>query len=219
MKPNWNWKALTWIAVLSTFYLGCRLVADDAADLHPLPPPAVSAGKPLMQALKERQTRREFRPDLLTDQQTGDLLWAAFGVNRPAIDHRTAPSAKNAQEIDVYVARADGLFLYEAKAHSLRKVADQDLRLLTSGQDFAKTAPLALIYVADYSRFKDTPPADARLYATFDAGCICQNVYLFCASEGLATVVHDLNRDPLAQAMNLRESQHIVMAQAVGLPQ
>ena len=219
MKPTWKWRALSWIAVLSTFAPGCRVVADDAAVLRPLPPPAVSAGKPLMQALAERQTRREFKPDPLTDQQTGDLLWAAFGVNRPAIDHRTAPSAKNAQEIDVYVARADGLFLYAAKAHSLRKVADQDLRLLTSGQDFAKTAPLALIYVADYVRFKDTPPADARLYATFDAGCICQNVYLFCASEGLATVVHDLNREPLAQAMNLRESQHVVMAQAVGLPQ
>lgn len=219
MKPFLNWRALSWIAVLSTIAPGWRVVADEAAHLRPLPPPAVSAGKPLMQALKERQTRRDFKPDALTDQQTGDLLWAAFGVNRPAIDHRTAPSAKNAQEIDVYVARADGLFLYEARSHSLRQVSTADLRGLTSGQDFAKTAPLALIYVADYSRFKDTQPADARLYASFDAGCICQNVYLFCASEGFATVVHDLSREPLAKAMNLREGQHIVMAQAVGLAQ
>lgn len=219
MKPFWNWSALTRIAALGTLTVCALVVAEDAADVHPLPPPAVSAGKPLMQALKERQTRRDFKPDPLTDQQTADLLWAAFGVNRPAIDHRTAPSAKNSQEIDVYVARADGLFLYEAKAHSLRQVSTADLRLLTSGQDFAKIAPLALIYVADYTRMKDTSPDDARLYSAFDAGCICQNVYLFCASEGLATVVHDLNREPLARAMNLRAGQHVVMAQAVGLPQ
>ncbi len=219
MNLSWNWPGLARIAALSALTACGSVVAEDALEMAPLPPPAVSAGKPLMQALKERQTRRDFRPDPLTQQQTADLLWAAFGVNRPAIDHRTAPSAKNSQEIDVYLARADGLFLYEAQPHRLHKISTQDLRLLTSAQDFAKIAPLALIYVADYTRMKDTSPDDARLYAAFDAGCICQNVYLFCASEGLATVVHDLNREPLAKAMNLREGQHVVMAQAVGLPQ
>lgn len=198
------------------FVIAALLAAEGCGE--ELPPPRTTGGKPLMQALAERQTRREFKPDPLTPQQMSDLLWAAFGINRPANDHRTAPSAKNAQEIDLYVARADGLYLYTAKPHQLRKVAGTDLRRLTSGQDFAGIAPFALIYVADFTRFKDTAPEQARLYAAFDAGCVCQNVYLFAASEGLATVVHDLNREPLARAMNLRDGQHIIMAQAVGWP-
>jgi nitroreductase len=120
--------------------------------------------------------------------------------------------------VDLYVALEEGLFLYEAKPYRLRRISDQDVRGLTSGQDFVKTAPVALIYVADLTRFPDTSPEAARLYAAFDAGCICQNVYLYCASTGLGGVVHDLNREPLAKAMGLGEGQFIVMAHAVGWP-
>jgi nitroreductase len=161
---------------------------------------------------------RDFKPDALDARQMSDLLWAAFGVNRPENAHRTAPSAKNSQEIDLYVATADGVFVYEAGPHRLRKVAGEDVRLLTSGQDFAKVAPVALIYVADFTRFKDTPEDEARIYAAFDTGCICQNVYLYCASAGLGTVVHDLDRAPLAAKLGWRPGQHVIMAQAVGLP-
>lgn len=201
----------------AVWFITTALLAADRGG-EDLPPPRTTGGKPLMQALAERQTRREFKPDPLTPQQMSDLLWAAFGINRPTNDHRTAPSARNAQEIDLYVARADGLYLFAAKPHRLRKCGDADLRRLTSGQDFAGVAPVALIYVADLARFQDTAPEQARLYAAFDAGCVCQNVYLFAASEGLATVVHDLNREPLARAMNLRTGQHIILAQAVGWP-
>lgn len=188
------------------------------AELVPLPPPATAGGLPLREALAVRRTVREFRPDAVGPQALSDLLWAAFGVNRAETGHRTAPSAKNAQEIDIYVARADGVFVYEAGPHRLRRVAGEDVRGLTSGQEFARVAPVTLIYVAELSRMKDTSAADARLYAAFDAGCICQNVYLACAAAGLGTVVHDLERPPLARALALREGQHIVMAQAVGHP-
>jgi len=194
------------------------LAAAAAGEPSALPPPGRSGGKPLMQVLQERRSIRDFRPDPLSAGQLSDLLWAAFGINRPENDHRTAPSAKNAQEIDVYVALAEGLFLYEAKPHRLVRVSSEDVRRLTSGQDFAKVAPVALIYVADFTRLKDTSEADAKVYATFDAGCISQNVHLYCASSGLATVVHDLDRPPLAARMELRAGQHIVMAQAVGSP-
>ncbi len=208
----------TWLPTgFAVWFVIAALFAADGSG-EDLPPPRTTGGKPLMRALAERQTRREFKPDPLAPQHMSDLLWAAFGINRPTNDHRTAPSARNAQEIDLYVARADGLYLYAAKPHQLRKVGNEDLRRLTSGQDFAGVAPVALIYVADLARFKDTAPEQARLYAAFDAGCVCQNVYLFAASEGLATVVHDLNREPLARAMNLRDGQHIIMAQAVGWP-
>ena len=193
-------------------------LADPADDLEVLPTPRTTGGKPLLQALAERQTRREFKPDPLTPGQLSDLLWAAFGVNRPASGHRTAPSAKNAQEIELYVVRADGAFLFEPGPHRLRRIASGDLRRLTGDQDFAATAPVTLVFVADLAKFSDTPEATARMYAAFDAGCISQNVYLFAASEGLATVVHELNRAPLARALHLRDGQQIILAQAVGWP-
>ena len=193
-------------------------LAADVPDVIKLPPPALSGGKPLMEALRERKTIREIKPEKLNNEQIGNLLWAAFGINRPAIDHRTAPSAMNSQEIDIYAATAEGLYLYRPKPHELELVAKQDLRAQTGGAAFATNAPVTLIYVADLSRL-DKASADTRLiYANFDAGCICQNVYLFCASENLATVVHDLNRAPLQAPMRLKPEQRIIMAQAVGKP-
>lgn len=209
-RRAWVFAALTLVLANSPAAVTAEPPALPAAD--------TSGGLPLMQALRNRKTTRDFRPDPLTPRQLSELLWAAFGVNRPENDHRTAPSAKNAQEIDVYVARADGLFRYEAKPHRLVWISDDDVRGLTSGQEFAKVAPVTLIYVADLSRMKDTSEADGRLYAAFDAGCITQNVYLYCASAGLGSVVHDLDRGPLSAKLPLREKQHIVMAQAVGLP-
>jgi nitroreductase len=211
-------KRLVLLALVLGGCLTRPALAGPAEDLEALPAPRTTGGKPLLQALAERQTRREFKSDPLTPGQLSDLLWAAFGVNRPASGRRTAPSAKNAQEIDLYVVRADGAFLFEPGPHRLRRVAAGDLRRLTGDQDFAVAAPVTLVLVADLAKFSDTPDAAARMYAAFDAGCISQNVYLFAASEGLATVVHDLNREPLARALNLRDGQHIILAQAVGWP-
>lgn len=192
--------------------------AEEPSGDRSLPPPNLAGGRLLVQALADRRTTRDFKPDSLADQHLSDLLWAAFGINRPAEGRRTAPSAKNAQEIDVYVALAGGLYLYEARPHRLKHQSGADLRSLTSGQDFARVAPVALVLVADFGRFPDTTEEQARLYAAFDAGAIAQNVSLYCASVGLGTVVHELNREPLARALNLGKGQHIIMAQAVGWP-
>ncbi len=196
-------------------------LAVSAADLAPvsLPPVPSSGGKPLIEALHQRQTIREIKTDPLPDAVLGNLLWAAFGINRPQNDHRTAPSAMNSQEIEIYVARRDGLYLYDPKPHQLKPVADVDLRGKTSGQAFGTNAPVTLILVADLSRLEKARRDTRLIYANFDAGCISENIYLFCASEGLATVVHDLDRSPLQRAMKLGPNQHIIIAQAVGWPQ
>jgi nitroreductase len=191
-----------------------------AADLapRPLPAPRTHGGKPLMQALQERRSTREFSPQPLPPQVLSDLLWAAFGVNRSTNSHRTAPSTMNAQEIDLYVATAAGVFLYNAPAHQLKPVLAEDLRARTGGQAFVQEAPIALIFVADLGRLAKAKPEDREFYAAIDTGFISQNVYLFCASEGLATVVHDLNKPALARALDLRPNQRVIIAQSVGYP-
>jgi len=198
---------------------GCLALAQ-APELQPiaLPPPQTSGGRPLMQALKERQTRREFSPEKLPPQILANLLWAAFGVNRPDSGHRTAPSAMNSQEIDLYVATSEGLYLYEPKENGLRPLIAGDLRAKTGGQPFVKEAPLALIFVADLARLAKAKPEDRDRYAQIDTGFISQNVYLFCASEGLATVVHEVDRAALAQTMKLGPEQKVILAQSVGFP-
>ena len=200
------------------FIAGLALAHAAAADLPAiaLPAPNMSGGKPLMTALKERQSIREFSSQPLAAQELSDLLWAGFGVNRPEIDHRTAPSTMNMQAIDLYVVRVDGVYLYEAKPHELRQVATGDFRPKTGGKAELQRAPVILILVADHGRMTKAKPETRDFYAAIDAGFICQNVYLYCASAGLATVVHELERPPLAQAMNLRPEQKIVIAQSVG---
>lgn len=192
----------------------------NAAELKPIPLPAAQTegGKPLMQALKQRKTTREIKADKLPAQVLANLLWAGFGINRPGSGHRTAPSAMNSQELDLYVALPEGLFVYEAKPHQLKPVLDKDLRAKVSGQPFATNAPVVLIYVADLPRLTKSRPERREFYAAIDTGCISQNIYLCCASEGLATVVFDLDRAPLAAAMKLGPEQEIILAQAVGYP-
>jgi len=204
--------------MLGLFWLG--IAAPQAGELKPIPlPPAqTDGGKPLMQALKQRQTIRELKPDKLPAQVLANLLWAGFGINRPENGHRTAPSAMNSQEVDLYVALPEGLYLYEAKPHQLKPVLDQDLRAKTSRQPFATNAPVVLIYVADLPRLTKAKPEQREFYAAVDTGFISQNIYLSCASEGLATVVYAPDRAPLAAAMRLRPEQSVILAQAVGYP-
>lgn len=183
-----------------------------------LPLPQTDSGKPLMEALRERKSVREFRAEPLSIELLSSLLWAGFGINRPQIDHRTAPSAMNSQEIDLYVFTTDGVFLYEAKSHCLQRVSAADQRARTGGQEFVKTAPVALVFVADLSRLAKAPAADRERYAWIDAGYISQNIYLFCASTGLGTVVHELNRAPLKEILQLKPNQVVILAQSVGWP-
>ncbi len=198
--------------------LGGALAGADDSGALVLPQPEKGGGKTLVEALQARRTVREIKADPLPPQILANLLWAAYGINRQSTGQRTAPSAMDSREIDLYVALPEGLYAYEAGSNSLRLITAEDLRGRSGGQDFVKQAPVTLIYVADLPRLAKAKPEVRPSYAYFDAGCICQNVYLFCASAGLATVVHELDRVPLAKAMKLRPEQHIVMAQVVGYP-
>jgi SagB-type dehydrogenase family enzyme len=183
-----------------------------------LPAPDLGSGKSLMQALHDRHTSREFSPKAVPLTVISNLLWAAFGINRPA-GGRTAPSAHEWHEIDVYLATADGLYLYDARNHALRLVLAQDIRINTGLQSFVADAPLNLVYVADQSRMVEAAETDRILYSAADAGFISQNVCLYCASEGLATVVRGMvPRHELAKLMKLRPNQRVVLAQSVGYP-
>ncbi len=170
-----------------------------------------------MQALKERKSLREFSSKELPLQIISDLLWAANGINRLDSGHRTAPSAMNMQEIDIYLAKADGLYLFDAKQNMLIPVAREDIRALTGKQPFVKNAPINLIYVADLSKMGKTSGSDTDFYAGADTGFISENAYLYCASAGLATVVRgSIDKSVLAKAMKLRPDQKIILAQTVG---
>ena len=184
-----------------------------------LPEPKMQGGMPLMQALKERKSGREFSSRELTQEVISDMLWAAAGINRSESAHRTSPTAMNMQEIDIYLAKADGLYLYDAKGHMLILILSGDIRALTGSQPFVKDAPVNLIYVADLAKMSRLSPQDADFYAAADTGFISQNVYLYCASSGLATVVRGwVDKPALAKAMKLRPDQKIIFAQTVGYP-
>lgn len=184
-----------------------------------LPKPQMEGGKPLMQVLKDRTSTRTFSTEKLSTQTLSNLLWAAFGVNRPDSGRRTAPSAKNWQEIDIYVAMPDGLFLYDAKGNLLTPISGKDLRALTGSQAFVKDAALNLVYVADSSKVDNAGSLDKDFLSAADTGFISENVYLFCASEGLGTVVRAMiDRDVLGKEMKLKPNQKIMLAQSVGYP-
>jgi nitroreductase len=199
--------------------LHSQAATGDAASIVQLPPADTSGGLPLMQALAMRRSLREFSPTPLSDQTLSELLWAAAGVNRQALGGRTAPSAVNAQEVDVYVALPQGLYRYVASNHTLQLTIADDVRRVTGYQDFVDSAPKDLIYVVDHRRMKLVPVAHRESYASAAAGAMAQNVYLYCASAGLATVIRAwIDRNLLAQAMGLTNDQQILLAQTVGLP-
>lgn len=192
----------------------------DAARTLALPPPQTEGGLPLMQALHQRQSQREFDAAPLEPQTLSNLMWAAAGINRPLLEGRTAPSAMNSQEIDVYVALPEGLYRYDPSAHALLLVSATDVRRVTGYQDFVDRAPLDLIFVADHARIRAVPVAQRESYASAAAGAMAQNVYLFCASAGLATVIRAwIDRQALSQAMGLETDQQILLAQTVGRPE
>jgi hypothetical protein len=184
-----------------------------------LPRPRVSDGKSLMRALKERHSSREFARGQLPMQLVSDLLWAAFGVNRTSERARTAPSAASWLEIDIYVALREGVYVFDAVRHALMLRLGEDVRARTKTQDFV-SEPLELVYVADFARVKDASDVDKEIcsaYSVADAGFIAENVCLFCAAEGLATVVRRfIDRSPLSRALRLAPDQRIVLAQTVG---
>ena len=194
------------------------IVSAYAQELIKLPAPKTEGGMPLMQALKERHSSREFSSEKLPPATLSNLLWAAWGINRPD-GHRTAPSARNMQEMDVYVATSDGLFLYEPKQHQLLRILAEDVRAATGTNDYVKDAAANLVYVADLAKANIKDPAAIEFYTGADTSFLAQNVYLFCASENLAVVVRgSIDRAALAKIMKLRPDQKITLAQSVGFP-
>jgi nitroreductase len=180
--------------------------------------PQMGSGSSFMQLLGRRMSSREFGPEPLPPEVLSNMLWAAFGINRPD-GRRTAPTASNRQEIDIYVAAPNGLYLYDGRANLLNPILAEDIRGTTGLQPYVKDAAVNLVYVADYSRM-GTAADDVKLFlSSADTGFISENVYLYCASEGLATVVRaNIDRIALATAMKLRPEQKIVLAQSVGYP-
>jgi len=171
-----------------------------------------------MQVLKDRKSTREFGPGILSSQALSNLLWAAFGINRPD-GHRTAPSAMNWQEVSIYVATPEGVYIYDAKDNALNPVLAGDFRAATGTQSFVKDAAVNLVYVSDISKTGPAGSSEADMYTAADVGFIAQNVYLYCASEGLVTVVRgSVDKPALAKTLKLQPQQKIILAQSVGYP-
>jgi SagB-type dehydrogenase family enzyme len=198
----------------------CISAAAQTADLQAirLPKPQMDGGKPLMQVLRDRKSARAFSGQKLPEQVLSNLIWASFGINRPD-GHRTAPSASNRQEVEIFVVMPEGAYLYDAKEHVLAPVVAGDFRAQAGTQDYVKDAPVNLVYVADTAKMGKASDEQKALIYGADTGFISQNAYLYCASEGLATVVRaSVDREALAKALKLRPEQKIVLAQTVGYP-
>lgn len=184
-----------------------------------LPQPQLEKGRPLMQVLSDRQSNRNFSERELPQQELANLLWAANGINRKDANKRTAPTSMNRQEIEVYVSSRDGLFLYNAQKHALITIHNRDIRSFTGMQGFVAGAPLNLIIVADLEKMSGKELQEKMQTAHIDAGYVSQNIYLYCASEGLATVVRgSVERDKLAAEMGLDSNLRIIVAHTVGYP-
>ena len=207
------------IRSLIAVMLLCALAFGEEQKLIQLPSPDTTGGKPLMQVLKERHSTREFAPDTLTHEVLGNLLWAACGINRPESGKRTSPSAMNWQEIDVYLTTAKGVFLYSPESHSLRPIMAGDFREKAGFQPFVKEAPLNLVYVANLAKVNVDIDSTIACLITADAAFIAENVYLYCASAGLATVVRAyIDKDDFAKTFKLDPKQRVILAQTVGYP-
>ncbi|MCR4965543.1 MAG: SagB/ThcOx family dehydrogenase [Bacteroidales bacterium] len=205
--------------VITLFMMSSMLIAQDAMFSTPyiqLPNPQTRGGMPLYEALFRRSTAREFSTAKLSLQQISDLLWCANGINRND-GKRTAPSARNAQEIDIYVMMPDGAYFYDVEKNQLTLVSDKDLRPVTSHSDFAKQAPLMLLFVANYDKMKGFDENGREFYGATDAGYVSQNVYLYCAANKMNTVVMGhIYRDDIKAALQFNGKA--VLAQCVGFP-
>jgi SagB-type dehydrogenase family enzyme len=202
-----------------TFFAICFYITSPAQEIKSiqLPAPQKDIGKPLMQVLNTRQSTRSFTTKQLPMQEVSNLLWAAFGINRTDEGKRTAPSARNWQDIDIYVFLPEGVYIYRAKDNKLEQISRDDLRGMAGVQDFVKTAPLNLVYVSDQSKMGKSSNEDKMMYSGADAGFIAQNVYLYCASQDLGVVVRAMvDKKALAEKLNFKPGQVIVLAQTIG---
>lgn len=204
------------ISITIAFVL-CGLVVFSQKNIK-LPEPKKTGGMPLMEALAKRSTSRDFETKSLSHQQLSNLLWAAFGINR-SDGKRTAPSSQNLQETSIYVLLKTGVYLWDPKTNILNHLSETDVRRYGGTQDFVATAPVQLILVGDISDMGYGTEAEKMNTANIDAGYISQNIYLYCASEGLATGARgSIDKVALGPALKIKPGQFIVIAHCVGYP-
>jgi len=205
---------------LSLWSLAALLFAGQSAPpgAIELPAPRKTGGLPLMEALARRATSREFDARELPMDHLSNALWAGFGVNRPD-GKRTAPSSHDRRETEIYVLLKQGAYVYDATKHRLTPVLAEDIRALGGKQDFVRDAPVTLVFVADLAKMGDSPAPEKETTAAIDSGFISQNIYLYCASEGLATGVRAwVDQEALGKRLGLRPDQRITAAQSIGFP-
>jgi len=233
MKRRTFVKALPAFGALAAAASGFAQEAPKTAqELQPiaLPKPEKDGGKSVLAALWERRTNRNIRAEKLPPQMLSNLLWAAFGVNREKGSFgkggRTAASASNSQEMDLYVALPEGVYLYEAAPHRLTPVVAGDFRA-RSGRRGGTTAPVHIFYVVDLTRYTMGPgqpdrsigdPEVQKSYYFTAVGLIAANIYLFAASQGLVAWFHNCDKQNTAKEFKLRPDQRVLFAQTVGYP-
>jgi hypothetical protein len=209
------------VGLISLLIAVCFALTAFAQDSKPVPLPApnLDSSKSLLQALKDRKTTREYSTQNLPEQTISNLLWAGWGINRPDSGRRTAPSALNRQEIELYIATDKGIYLYDPKGNALVTVASGDFRQQTYTQAPFKDAPVHLVFVADLAKMGDGEEGAKLVLAGTDTGYISENVYLYCAVAGLNTGYRvSIDKPTLSKTMKLRPDQRIMGAQSVGLP-
>ncbi|MDR2971757.1 MAG: SagB/ThcOx family dehydrogenase [Bacteroidales bacterium] len=201
-----------WIIIMATMFS----LTMNAQDIQLLPPQR-TGGMPLMEALANRKTNRDFTQQELTPQQLSNLLWAAAGVNRPD-GRRTAPTARNAQQIEIYALTKEGAYLYMPNEHTLRLIAAGDHRKSGASQERFQECPLMIILVANYDKMDGFSDEAKAMYEGTDTGNISQNIYLYCASEGLAScALGSIHRDKLQEL--LKYNGKAILGQSVGVAQ
>lgn len=184
-----------------------------------LPAPDKIGGKPLMQCLSERSSSRDFSSKELTLQEISNLLWAANGINRADAGKHTAPTAMNYQNMELYVILPKGIYLYDDKSNALKLINSGNFMKSAGKQDFVEKAPLNVIVVADMSKLGEYNAEQKMLYSGVHAGAIIQNIYLYCASTGLHTVVRAwFEQEELSSVLKLNADKRVILAQTVGYP-
>ena len=209
-------KKITTLLIVFLLFGGFQILAQDLVNL---PKPEKEGGKALMEALNERQSSRSYADKQLSKQQLSNILWAAFGINRPESGKRTAPTSHDVRDIEVYAVMKSGAFLYLPKQNALKKIVDKDIRNVTGKQEFVKSAALNLVYVSDFNKYDSDNEDALKMTAGTHCGFIGQNVYLYCASEGLNSVFRAwIDNDLIHEKLNLPEHKHVIYSQTVGFP-
>jgi SagB-type dehydrogenase family enzyme len=205
-------------SIILGILLGWSFCYAQVLETVKLPEVQKTGGMSLMEALQNRQSQRSYSSKDLSLQQMSNLLWATYGINRPN-GYRTVPSARTFNEFDIYIIKPEGWFVYDPVQHAMLKMGNEDLREFAGTQDFVKNAPVNLIFVADFDRMTGADDEFRKFYSATDVGYISQNVYLWCASEKLATIVRgQIDKPKAKEVLKLRPNQQVILAQTVGYP-